>query len=255
VTILANANDRFDLDESSRTTTARPLTFQIVTEDELMAQLASNEQNLRQTFEAVADKLLLLYDSLEKLEQEVGNATAANVRNEDLLVVDTPGEPGEITEPAATEEPDDKAEDTGRVARDAVRLAETARQIGDEVLGVAGGFEDIHAQLFNNRIENSELSDRIGNRIAAPLRRLGDERMGAVANALTAISTGQPTAMAKAEMRQAILDVEGLLREMQGLENYNEVIAMLREIIRQQEQINTKTQNQQKSELKSLLLD
>jgi hypothetical protein len=253
VTILASANDKFDLDDSLRTTTARPLTFQIVTEDELMAQLAGNEQNLRQTFEAVADKLLLLYDSLEKLEQDVGSGSAANVRDEDLLVVDTPGE--ELAEDAATEEPGDEANDTGRVGRDAVRLAETARQIGDEVLGVAGGFEDIHAQLFNNRIENSELSDRIGNRIAAPLRRLGDERMGAVANALTAISTGQPSALAKAEMRQAILEVEGLLREIQGLENYNEVIAMLREIIRQQEQINSKTQDQQKSELKNLLLD
>lgn len=249
LTIVAGAQDRYDLDDSDRSSMARPLSFEIVTEDELMARLASSEQNLRQTFESLADKLVLLYDSLEKLGEQASGATTSIASNSDLLVVDDP------TLPSPTDDDIETETNNGRLARDVGRLTESARQIGAEVLGVAAGFEDIHAQLENNRIENSELSDRISNRIAAPLRRLGESRMQAVAERIAVIATGDPVSLAMDETRQAIVEVEALLREMQGLENYNEVIAMLRDIIRQQEQIQLKTKEEQKSELKNLLLD
>ena len=235
LTIAAGADDLYNLSDDSRASMARPLSFEIVTEEDLMTRLAANEQNLRQTFESIADKLLLLYDSLEKLDA---------ISPADLAVADT-------DEPLTTT----PETDTETMAREAGRLAETARQIGDEVLGVAAGFEDIHAQLFNNRIENSELSDRIGNRIASPLRSLGEARMPLVAEQIAALAEQGALVAAKEETRQAIEEVEALLREMQGLENYNEVIAMLREIIRQQDQINSKTKDQQKTNLKDLLLD
>ncbi|MCO6047924.1 hypothetical protein NG895_28805 [Aeoliella sp. ICT_H6.2] len=253
VTIAPSANDKFDLSDESRATAARNLTFEIVTEDELLSRLAGSEQNLRQTFEAVADKLLLLYDSVEKLEQQALGGSVSATEDADLLVVDTSAEPPENAEIAP--ETIDESEAQSHLARDAVRDAETARQIADEVQGVAAGFEDIHAQLFNNRVDNGEMSNRIGNRIAAPLRKLGEQRMTSVADKIARVATGESTTAAKQEMRQAIIEVEELLREMKGLENYNEIVAMLREIIRQQEQINTKTKDQQKSDLKDLLLD
>lgn len=261
LSIVATATDKYDLSGEPREASGRSLSFQIVTEDELMAQLASSEQNLRQTFEAVADKLLLLYDSLEKLGASAAQPAASTSAADALLVTDTTGDQpdsqptdssNEIPEPDLYEPAES---DIGRRSREAGRLAETARQIGVEVLGVAAGFEDIHAQLFNNRIENSELSDRIGNRIATPLRELGEARMQTVAQAIAAIADAGSIDSAKQTTRQAIAEVEELLREMQGLENYNEVIAMLRDIIRQQEQINTKTKEEQKSGLKDLLLD
>ncbi len=241
ITITAAADDRYDLDDNSRTASARALSFEIVTEDELMSRLASAEQNLRQTFESVADKLLLLYDSLEKLETNA--QSAATDVEADFLVVDT-------------QDKNANDVDADLLDRESGRLSETALQIGDEVLGIATGFEDIHAQLDNNRIVNSELSDRIGNRIATPLRELGGMRMTSVADRISDIAKdGRATSAAKIETRQAIVEVEHLLREMQGLESYNEVIAMLRDIIRQQKQINAKTTEQQKSELRDLLLD
>ncbi len=245
LSLVATADDKYDLRDESRTAAARPLSFEIVTEAELMARLASGEQNLRQTFESVADKLLLLYDSLEKMEiaRDDSRTTGMEGGDADLLVMET-------QQKSTTDD------DQDRQTRESSRLAETARQIGDEVLGVAAGFEDIHAQLQNNRIDNSELFDRIGNRIAAPLRRLGEARMQAVAAQIAGMATSRSdTTSAKNETRQAIAEVEQLLREMQGLENYNEVIAMLRGIIRQQQQINARTKDEQKSELRDLLLD
>lgn len=244
LTIVVAADDKYNLADESRASAGRTLSFEIVTEEELLARLAGTEQNLRQTFESVADKLLLLYDSLEKLDQPT--STLATVESEvdpDLLVIDAAGVAN-------------RDDDTTRQTREASRLAETARQISDEVLGVAAGFEDIHAQLVNNRVDNSELADRIGNRIASPLRQLGEQRMQAVATKITDVASGiSTTAAAKIETRQAIVEVEQLLREMQGLESYNEVVALLRDIIRQQEQINVKTKEEQKNELRDLLLE
>ncbi len=243
LSIVAAADDKYDLQEGGRTTEARALAFEVVSEDELMARLATAEQNLRQTFESVADKLLLLYGSLEKLDATGSDSAATARSDQDLLVVDT----------SASTPPND---DGDRLLRESHRLAETARQIGSEISGVASGFDEIHSQLRNNRIDNSELLERIGKRIAGPLHKLGDERMAAVATRIADIGSEDSNASAaKAETRLAIVDVEKLLQEMQGLENYNEVIATLRDIIRQQQQINAQTKKEQKSELQDLLLD
>ena len=234
LTIVASAADRYDLDdlddqteggpegEKRRAGKARALTFEIVTEEELVARLNSTEQNLRQTFESVADKLLVQYDAVDQMEGKDFTATAA--------------------------------------AREADRLAENARQMADEILGIASGFEDIHAQLLNNRIDDSELASRIAGRIAKPLRQLGSKQMPKVAEAMQAIGGDESIATskvnaAKSETRKAIAEVEEILREMQGLESYNEVIAMLREIIRQHEKVTDKTKEKQKDDLRDLLLD
>lgn len=246
LSIAITAKDYYDLKEQPRFSVAPPMTFEIVTPEELLARLSVREQNLRQTFEAVADKLLLLYGSLEKLSPTPPLAAEASVPPTDTSLL-VNGESDSA----------DAIEQRERLFELEIKgLAENARQIGDEILGIAGGFENIHDQLFNNRIENTELSDRIGNRIAKPLRQLGDTRMQAVAEQVSEIDGSSSTlASAKQQAREAITEVEALLREMQGLENYNEVIAMLRDIIRQQDQLHSKTKDQQKSKLRDLLLE
>lgn len=245
IALIVSASDRYDLSNEPRVGSARAMSLEIVTPEELIARLSGTEQNLRQTFEAIADKLLVLYDSLDGLETKPEPA-AASRRETDLLVMDTEGE-----EALAVE-----VDSSSALAIQTGRLAEDARQIASEVLAVAAGFEDVHAQLANNRVDNSELAERIAVRIAAPLRRLGSERMPTVAERIAQIA-GDDDALsgAKQETRLAVADAEQVLREMQGLENYNEVIATLREIIRQQERVHVKTKERQKDEVRNLLLD
>ncbi len=239
ITVDVAARDHYDLGDQPQLGKARPLTFEIVTEEELLLRLNGTEQNLRQTFEAIADKLLMLYDALDQMEAIGAESTEAS-KGERLL-----------EDPMPKETIPSKAS----VRREADRLAENAWQMADEILGIAAGFEEIHAQLANNRIDNTELFDRIGIRIAVPLRELGSERMSRVANRVHAVGGGRLVSEAKNETRLAIAEVEHLLREMQGLENYNEVIATLREIIRQQERITGKTKDKQKDDLRKMLLE
>lgn len=244
LTFAVSADDRYNLTEESRLSLAPLLSFEVVSPEDLVARLSAREQNLRQTFEAVADRLLLLYDSLERMEPEQPSATSPE------LAADGQGG-ANITVPTDPIEFDKKS-----IRREVKSLAEKSRQISDEVLGIAGGFENIHAQLRNNRIEDTELANRIGNLIAKPLRELAEMRMRLVEERILAVNGRQPTiAEAKAETRLAIVEVEKLLREMQGLENYNEVVAMLRDIIRQQDRLHSKTTDKQKSKLRDLLLD
>jgi len=250
ISVAITAKDHYDLSEEERFSSAPLMTFEIVSPEELLARLSVREQNLRQTFEAVADKLLLLYGSLERLEAEAPPTTDARATSPDAdLLVN-----GELNSTEVVE--GEEAEGDKLFQLEVKGLAENARQIGEEILGIAGGFENIHSQLFNNRIENTELSDRIGNQIAKPLRQLGEVRMQAVAQRVGEMDgSSNNLAAAKEQARVAITEVEKLLREMQGLENYNEVIAMLRDIIRQQDRLHGKTKDQQKSKLRDLLLE
>src|SRR5690606_990209 len=113
--------------------------------EDLVARLATSEQSFRQTFEAIADKLLVLYGELETMDLGAAAST------EEPVAV-TEGEP-EFTVPETAEE---------LIAREAARLAENLRQMADETGGVAAGFADLHAQLGNNRVDNTQLADRLG---------------------------------------------------------------------------------------------
>ncbi len=245
LTIEVAARDAYDLAGEPHIGTARKIQIEIVSEEELLARLARSELNLRQTFEAIADKLIVMYDDLEKLapiapnDAGLGSANGATA----MQVVDTEEQPT----PASGFFELDLAKS---------RLTETARQLSTETLGVGEGFREVYDQLQNNRVENEELLDRIGNRIAEPLARLGDELTSKVAASIEAVSDEPSTrSAARRATQQAVGDAEAILREMQGLENYNEVIALLRELINQQNDLSEKTKEEQKNQLRDLLLE
>jgi hypothetical protein len=233
------AADRYDLTQEPHHGASRVITFEVVTPQDLVARLSSSEQSLRQTFEAIADKLLVLYGSLEAIDVE----TVA------LVDADEQAEPPT----GGAEEPTEGTDES--LTRQAGRLAENMRQMADETKGVAAGFADLRAQLDNNRIDNTQLADRLGNKIAIPLERLGVERMAEVGDQIAAIRDDATLDAARQGARLCIAEVERLLREMQGLEDYSELVAMLRDIIRQQEQVHMKTKEKQRSELRNLLLE
>ncbi len=245
LTIEAAASDAYDLADEQHVGTSRKIQIEIVSEEELLARLARSELNLRQTFEAIADKLIVLYDDLDKLSPTEPSSGGFGSSSEatTMQVVDT----GDQPTPAAV---------GAELSLAKSRLVESARQLATETLGVGEGFLEVYDQLQNNRVENEELLDRIGNRIAEPLARLGDELTTKVAATIDVVSEEPSTrSAARRATQQAVRDAEAILREMQGLENYNEVIAMLRDLINQQNQLSDKTKEEQKNQLRDLLLE
>jgi hypothetical protein len=133
-------------------------------------------------------------------------------------------------------------------------------QAADEIDGVAEGFDDLGEQLTNNRIDNPDLQSRLREQIALPLHRIADERMPKLAAQLKLVeqhvedAAAGPAELAKAEdlADKILVEMRQVLDRMLELETYNEVVALLRDIITDQSEISRRTKERQKERLRSL---
>jgi regulator of replication initiation timing len=136
-------------------------------------------------------------------------------------------------------------------------------QSTDEITGVAEAFDDLGEELVNNRIENSDLKNRLGEQIARPLHQIAQQRMPQLAAQLKLVEEHiEDPAVTAPELKKSIALADQLLIEMRRvldrmleLETYNEVVTLLRDIISDQDQINKRTKEQQKDRLRSLFQD
>ncbi len=131
-----------------------------------------------------------------------------------------------------------------------------------ETSGVADGFDDILAELVNNRVDTQELHERLEQGIAAPLHEIGgkllpnlEERLAAAQTALEAKTAGaeQPLAAARSQAAEISEAMKRVLDRMLELESYNELVELLRGIVGDHSQLKERTQEEQKEKLKSLL--
>ena len=129
------------------------------------------------------------------------------------------------------------------------------------MLGLAEAFEDMHDQIENNRVDNTDLKSRLKDQIAVPLRRLGENRMPELESQLQLLQAGiaegqteTPGLAGSIKLADQILvEMQQVLDRMLELESYNEVVALLRGIIHDQQDLNEKTKQRQDEKLKGLL--
>ncbi|MDA7980389.1 MAG: hypothetical protein MPJ50_16650 [Pirellulales bacterium] len=120
----------------------------------------------------------------------------------------------------------------------------------NEIVGIAEGFEDILLEFTNNRVPDSqELTSRIQENIATPLREIGetmfpllDQRLLVLQENLNSPATREKAVL---EAQQYMLEVDDamqtVLSHMLQLESYEELVEKMREIIEIQERINRET--------------
>lgn len=236
----AKAADNRDLPDGSGPNVGQGERFllEVVTPDHLLTLLETRELNLRQRFESILQEVTETRDSLAATEApEGGDATAG---------------------------------------QGAVLRVERARQNGqknaEETRGVANAFEDIRAELINNRVDTEELRIRLKDRIADPLRRIVDslfpefDRRVEALQKQVAGGSGQASAQAAAELAAielaAVEQADAIVVEMQKvrdqmleLESFNEAVDLLREIIAAQQQVNERTKQERRNKVRKLLED
>jgi hypothetical protein len=95
--------------------------------------------------------------------------------------------------------------------------------------------------------------------IAQPLHRIGNQRMPQLAAQLKLVEENLPARAVQPELAKAIATADQILVEMKEvldrmleLETYNEVVALLRGIISDQEEINRRTKDRQRARFRSL---
>jgi hypothetical protein len=242
--LTVRATDRYNLSKAPRVGASQQFALDVVTVAQLLALLERRELELRQRFEAVFAKMT---DTRNLLGRVAFDAPADDVEEE-----------------APAESPLSAAERV--LSRRRLRVAgslQNVTQSAHEVLGLAEAFDDIHAQLENNRVDNVDLKSRIREQIAQPLHQLGRDSMKQLEFQLQLASdhvdnaeVGAPALADATRLADAVLvEMQQILDRMLELESYNEVVALLRGIIDDQRNLNDRTKRQQSDLLDELLED
>ncbi|HEY4233963.1 MAG TPA: hypothetical protein VGM76_11090 [Lacipirellulaceae bacterium] len=252
--LTVRASDRYNLTGTPHAGASQQFALDVVTVPQLLAMMERRELELRQRFETIQAKLTDTRNLLSRVDEKSAAAS-------------TTADDAPAHAPAATAEPGDETPDTTAersLSRRRLRVAGAVQNIAQsthEVLGVAEAFEDMHDQIENNRVDNTDLKTRLRDQIAIPLRRLGESRipelesqLQLVQSAIAESQTETPGLTGAIKLADQILvEFQQVLDRMLELESYNEVVALLRGIIHDQQDLNEKTKQRQTEKLKGLL--
>jgi hypothetical protein len=199
-----------------------PVGLQVVTATEFLTQLAGRELELRREFERLISAQRGLNDALRRLLPQLPD--------------------GEAPAPALSQ----------RLAGLARRQESHARSC----LNVGQQFRQILSEMQINKVARAGDERRIGQRIIAPLERLGTDEMPAAAAALGELRRAASRAGAETlPARQAAIlrEMETVLANMLEWEGYREALALLQEIIAAQANVHEATAKALERQLEDIL--
>ncbi len=259
VQLSVMASDLCDLGHGPNTAGSERWQLDVVTPEQLRAVLEARELVLRQRLERIIQETTEGRDVLARLRFDAGGP-AEPAR--------TPAGRPKTLRPAGAEPGDEEPADSPARQR-AVRLLAVQGALTDcrkstqEVLGLAEAFDDIRKQLVNNRIDTEELKKRLQHGIAEPLHVIAetmfpelDRRLEALQVAVDNLEQGPLLRnSAEREADEILLAMRKVLDRMIEMEDFNEVIEMLRNIIQSQDQIHDKTHELHKQRIRDLLKD
>ena len=216
--LAVTASDACTLDGRPNAGTSDVWSLTVVTPEALMAMLEAREIILRRRFEStVAD----LVQSRDRLATPATNAASAA----------------------------DPDRDAGE-GDDVARLLEASTRAAGETGELAAAFRLIRDELANNALLSPELENRLVSQIADPLARIAAVDLPGVAAACR--RRAPPEEIVRAT--DAVLArMRAVLDRMMELESFNEVVDLLRGLIRTQEEIRAETLRRQKQRAREAL--
>ncbi len=132
----------------------------------------------------------------------------------------------------------------------AARLGDATARAAGETAELAEAFRGIRLEFDNNQLITPELEARLIAQIADPLSALAKQDLPALAVACRA-GTARRELVRRAD--EVLARMRAVLDKMMELESFNEVVELLRGMIRTQEQIRAETLEQQKRRAREAL--
>ena len=133
---------------------------------------------------------------------------------------------------------------------DASGLVEATSRAAGETAELAEAFRGIRLEFDNNQLITPELEARLIAQIADPLSALATQELPGLAAACRA-GMSRPELVRRADL--VLARMRAVLDKMMELESFNEVLEVLRGMIRSQEQIRAETLEQQKRRAREAL--
>lgn len=243
LTIGVNATDKHNLDGGPHLGQGDRRQIDVVTPEELLSQLEVRELGLRRRFEQIVDEMAQLRDSLLRVKASLaGDSKSASEPGE--------GEPGD--KPLTPEQLAQRERELRllRVQR-AVQQSKKSRQ---ETSGVAEAFLDIREELINNRVDTEERKERLKDLIATPLAQIVaahfpelDRRLVALEKSLDDSASAPGLADASIDQANEVLaEMDKVLQKMLDLETFNELVDLVRDLLKSQDDLLDRTKQERK---------
>jgi hypothetical protein len=250
VRLSISAEDRYDLGDEPNLGQGDSFELEVVTPSQLLRRLERKEASQRRLLEQIYSELT---DAHNLLVRARGDSTGQS----DF------GEPGD--EPS-TEPGDENLADLGNAE---VRLVFAQRswlqlqKSKQEIQAIAATFDNIRLQLINNRVESEDRKQRLQERIIEPLQTLLENRFALADDKILQVQQaieerlkttgrlddpemGELTNSAIEEMQLLLVDLDNILQEMLKFESYNELLDVVRELIKTQESLLEETDKERK---------
>jgi hypothetical protein len=267
--LRVSASDLFKLGEEGPNVGAGELyELDVVPPEELLRLLESRELGLRRRFEQIIEEMTELRDSMLRVKVELNSPGSSGEVKPNPMgdVAEQKPENASSGGEAASEGVDDGLTPAQRAQ--SLRLLRVQRAIqqsqksSQEVLGVALSFAEIREELINNRVDTEDRKERLQEQIAAPLQRVVAERFPELERRLNDLEqriaggSVQDAAASSSQVHEqaelTLLELDDVLQKMLDLETYNELLDIVRDLIKEQSELLERTRQQQKKQLRDL---
>jgi len=216
LSLVVTAEDRCTLDGGPNKGAGDAWTLDVVTPEVLVAMLEAREILLRRRYEScIAD--------LTQVRDRVASGVARSA------------------DPAAGDDSDSSS---------AARLGEAAARAAGETAEIAEAFRMIRVELDNNLLLTPELDARLVTQIADPLAAIAAKDLPGLTAACRS-GVDRPGLVNRAD--DVLARMRSVLDKMMELESFNEVVELLRGMIRTQEEIRAETLKRQKQRAREAL--
>ena len=253
IVVHVDSADRYDLGESPNIGQSEQYELEVVSPSQLLAMLEARELGLRRRFDQIISELNETRDSLNRVE-------LTGLDGDGQPVIAEERDAAEAEEVAADAANAQRREQTLRLLR-VQRAGQYSQRASQEVLGVAVSFDDIREELINNRVDSAERQQRISRDISQPLTDLANEEFPELSRLLRQLEQAlgdqeSATTLKRQSLRQLddiLLVMERVRDKMLDLETYNELVDLVRSLIREQDELIEKTKKHRKKRALDLL--
>ena len=244
LTFTVQASDKYNLSGDPNVGSGDAYQLNVVTPDQLLVMLESRELSLRQRFEIIITEMEQMRDSLLSLPGTSAGATPVAEPGDEQLDAEALAE----------------RERSLRLIR-AQQAEMQALKSAQEIEGVAISFDEIRAELINNRVDSEDKQSRLKEQVSDPLKRVAGEMFPELDRRLTKLqelavdadASGPAAEQAVAQANQILAELEKVLERMFELESYNELIDLVRSLIEEQERAIEATKEERKRQVLDLL--
>jgi hypothetical protein len=225
--ILIAAQDFFNLNEQPHVGRGQPMQLSVVTPDQLLVMLDRQELELRQRLEQIIKELEQLQELLVNLQAEAEASSDSAPRLSSLW------------------------------AQQSILQADKSQQ---ELSSVAARVDNLRQQLINNRIDSYDRQERLQAKVLVPLRSLLvkeypelSKRLSDLQSATQTSSGASEAVAAKSALVVVLQRLEEIKANMQDIEDFNEIVDLVRGLLEDQEKLLSDTEQQQRQRILDLL--